>query len=361
MYKTSAELKKANPEIYKKILETYKAFYDKGTGYRALIHPVREALRTELSELFHNNTERICNRCRMDTRDAERKQLELIYFGVFRVIYDLEQNGTISKNSLTLNDTEKNALTTAIIEKTKQVLNGITEFLNNPNPVSKSFYQNVSKKTSLADDEMRFAFTPEQIQKYNYGYGCHHFAMGFINTNQSLPLKDKIPKEDIKLILTTRWDHLHDGKDGHVVPCIKMEDGFYYAFEPQILPQKSKIQFIIPGYSENVKGQAIFHLLRHGKGNPYMITTDLISLDDYMKYFGNHEDFIKKYSTVKKKEAKSFLERQITIGNLTQDQVNAALKEFNNYQKDKLKSATQTVTAKRPRIHVSVPEKTLGK
>lgn len=359
MYKTLAELKKENKETCKKILKTYTAFYDQDTGYRSLIHQIREIIRIDLSEPFQHNTEKICTSYHMDPRDAAGKQLELIFFGVFRVIYDLEQNGTIDKNSPTLNDTEKSALINAITEKTKRIIQEIAIFLDNSNPIGK-IHQYINRKTSLADEDLRFAFTPEQIQKYHFGYGCHQVVMGFINTNQSLSPEYKIPKEDIKLIITTRWDHLHNGKEGHVVPCIKMKDGSYYAFEPQILPQKSNIQFIIPGYSENIKGQTIFHLLRHGQGEPYMITTDLISPDDYMKYFSNHKDFIEKYSKVKKNEAKQFLETQMVKGSLTQDQVNTMLKEFDNYQKDALRKATRTVTAKSPSVQTPVPEKTFG-
>lgn len=340
-------------DIKEKILKTYTAFYDQNTGFHALRHKIRETIRTELSKLYRDNTEKICKKYNYEAQDAERKQLEFIYFGVFRVIYDLEHSGAINPHSPTLTNAEQGILENAITEKIKCILNEIAFFLDNPKNAKNNKIHDlnaaINKRAKLADDNIRFAFTPKQIQKYHFGYGCNHTAIGFIETNQSLPKKYRIPKEDIKLIQTTKWDHMHDGGEGHMIPCIKMQDGLYHAFEPQIIPKNGEIPFITPAYSETPKGETIFHLLQHGAGEPYIITTGFISPDDYMKYYGNHKIFQEKYSQVKRDEAFAFLDKQVSLGNLDQTETKRFKQEYNKYHTKKLKNATKKLNpAKAP-------------
>lgn len=340
---TAKELKSLNPETYENILKTYSVFYDTDTGFYALRHQILELVKEKLAKQYNNNTDKFCERYNMLPEDAKRKQEELIYYGVFSVIDELENNGTLDKNNQTLTDAEDVALKSAIVEKTKYIFNEISAFLNHtPNGTVQDMEKVISEKANLADQTMRFAFTPEQIQKYHFGFGCNHVTIGFIKMYQALS-----QKSDIKLMLTTRWDHLHNGRDGHVVPCIKMKDSdgkeLYYAFEPQLMPKKGKIPFVVPGYSENAQGQTIFHLLRYGAGAPYMITTNLISPDEYMNYLGNHTDFIQKYSKVKHGEAFAFLDQQVSLGNLTRDEVENFKKKYNEYHAEKLKAANNQV------------------
>ena len=325
MYKNLEELKQANGETYNKIMNTLQILHS-DTGFRGLIRKIRHTKDEDFLKLYnmalnedikHGTTK----------KDAEKKIEEWLSLGVFGVIENLEQSGQINKKSLELTVSEEQILENAVLENSKSILQRI---LND---------EKVFSDMEMVEKQ-RFQFTPEQIHKYHFMYACDQAAMAFAYENSLLPESQKIPQNDIKFIISTRWNKLHNGKTGHVVPCVRMADSLYYAFDPQINPNppptknekmEPTIRFMIPGYTEKgLRGRVIFHVLRGHDNTPYMITKDLISPKKYEQlYLGKHDFFLQDASMVNYDDTVKFLQEQLSAGNLTSENVHNYLSKIN--------------------------------
>ena len=292
---------------YDQILKVLEKFHDPKTGYYGLVKKIRNIISNDktLVQKYRENSERICARENIAPLKANTRQLEMCKRAVFMIISDLEKSGAINSSNPQLSQAEERILEKSLMERVTDVIEHGSKNLCN----------------DVEYDELRFAFTPAQIQKYHFGNACSHAAAAFVNMN------DQIPPEDIKLLISTRWDNMHDGATGHVLPCVKI-GSLYYAFEPTIDPAKSEFDFIQPGFPIKAKGQTIFHKLRGHEGVPYIVTTDLIPTDNYAQYLGDFKTFIEKYSKVPKADALVFLENQERLGNLTHEQIERYKKLF---------------------------------
>lgn len=304
MYQNTAELIENNKELYARIMRVMNVVHDWQNGFCGILHVIydriKDAKNTNLSSLY----ESAFIKMGQDSHKVEEK----IAYGILEVIEELEQNGTINSETEELSSAEKQIYEEAVLFKTQEILRDV-----------------IAGKKLPADmnvaETRRFNFTPKQMHKYHFAYACDHMAMLFAYENARLGA-DGIPSDSIKFVITTRWDALYKGNAGHVVPCIKMADEYYYGFDPQNNPDKN-FKFIIPGYPENgVRGMNINHVLSGYDNMPHMITADLISPSEYQeKYVKHHDRFIREVSRVNYDDMVTYLQSQIANGNLSAEQV----------------------------------------
>lgn len=188
------------------------------------------------------------------------------------------------------------------------------------------------KQTHSLDDYdlLKFALSGKSVMKYHFYASCGNAASAFAYVNSTLPPTEQIPSDRIMFLSSTQWNFLHDGMSGHTIPCIKMDDGNWYAVDPQKQPNKSGIEFIT---SEIKPGNKIYHILGSHTGIPYMIT-ELTSPDDYYEIVkdGGFWDNLGKVAPDKAKvflksimkevnpdEMKSYLDKMVQTGYFTEN------------------------------------------
>lgn len=340
MYKSTAELRAKNEDIYARILRVMNIVHDWKTGFRGILHviydKIKDSKNKDLSSLYAS----ALTKMGQDSHKIEEK----IAYGVFEVIEELEQIGTINSETDELNLAEKQIYEDAVFSKTQEILQDIVAGKKLPVDMN------------IAETR-RFNFTPKQMHKYHFAYACDHMAMLFAYENARLGA-DGIPADDIKFIITTRWNALYKGNAGHVVPCVKMADKYYYGFDPQNNPDEN-FEFIIPGYTETgVRGMNVHHVLK-GYDAPHMITTDLISPSEYQKkYVKHHDSFIREASRVAYDDMVAYLQSQIGAGNLTATQVEQYLTSVHT-QRD-FDSGTHTIAGRDRKNMTRASENTRG-
>ena len=301
-----------------KILETYKAFNNPETGFYAIRKKIQNYIKNtpDLYELYRENLEFMRARGMVANQNsAQGEHVRICSSAVFRIIAQYENDGTINKDNDELSAQEREIFETRVRVVVSKIVKNINDFLRSN--TNKSIYDYLSNKGIELDrgEKYRFAFTPKQIKKYHFGYGCHHAAIGFINTNKELAPEYQIQGNCFQLIISTRYNNLLDGRCGHVVPCVKIQDR-YYAFDPADIPESGKVHWITPSYTagKSPEGRHIFHTLRGHIGVPYMITHDFVSPAEYGDFCGNHDVFIEQYSKVAPKKAFRFLWQQFRDG-----------------------------------------------
>lgn len=267
MYKSPTELIQKNPEIYKAILETIEHLHNKKTGFRGLGQDILKAI-PELTDKKYQNTE-----FKVRTHTV-----------ILKTIKEWEESG--KKYS-------KEIFTKDVIDKIKNML-----FLIKKNP------KEYEKKYTTDDfDNLKFAMNGATVNKYRYYISCGNAATAFADL-----AKDKISSDKIMLLNSTCWNHLHDGMVGHTVPCIKMEDGNFYAIDPQKgLGENKTVKFI--KFGQNI-GDTIYHILQGHKNKPYMITK-FTTPQEYQKLSNSRDDFLNNLGKVSPDKAKTFLRKII--------------------------------------------------
>ena len=172
-------------------------------------------------------------------------------------------------------------------------------------------YKQEHKQDLKELDNLRFALTGDNIMKYRFFTSCANAADAFLAVNKTLP--EPIPEKDIRILNSTHFDHLLDGKSGHVIPCIKMPDGTWFAVEPQ-RTANGHFGFFIPE-KELAAGNKVFHLVgqRH---QPYMITL----IGDANSIFHNHNEFLTQASRVPLSQAQKFIKQMGEQGYLSVEQ-----------------------------------------
>ena len=192
----------------------------------------------------------------------------------------------------------------------QSVLNKLREMLSLDEEQFKQYKQ--EHKQDLKElDNLRFALTGDNIMKYRFFTSCANAADAFLAVNKTLP--EPIPEKDIRILNSTHFDHLLDGKSGHVIPCIKMPDGTWFAVEPQ-RTANGHFGFFIPE-KELAAGNKVFHLVgqRH---QPYMITL----IGDANSIFHNHNEFLTQASRVPLSQAQKFIKQMGEQGYLSVEQ-----------------------------------------
>lgn len=156
-------------------------------------------------------------------------------------------------------------------------------------------------------DKLKFALSGKNVMKYHFYASCGNAADAFAYVNSVLPPEQQIPSDRLLFLSSTQWNYLHDGMRGHTIPCIKMQDGNWYAVDPQKQPTKSGVEFIT---SELKPGNKIYHILKNHTGVPYMITK-VTSPDNYYEIAKN-EKFWDELGKVSPDKAKVFLQSIIS-------------------------------------------------
>ena len=178
-------------------------------------------------------------------------------------------------------------------------------------------------------DSLKFALSGKCVMKYHFYASCGNAASAFAYVNSTLPPTEQIPSDRILFLSSTQWNFLHDGMHGHTIPCIKMDDGNWYAVDPQKQPNKSGIEFIT---SEIKPGNKIYHILNSNSGTPHMITK-LTTAQDYYEIvrYGGFWDELGKVAPDKAKvflksimkevnpdEMKAYIEKMFKTGYFTE-------------------------------------------
>lgn len=137
---------------------------------------------------------------------------------------------------------------------------------------------------------------PYIFMKYGISTSCANAAAAFAYEFKN---KYKDPGIEICFIDTTRYTNLIDGRVGHVVPCVKLNEDKWLMVEPLHKNVDNKVFQEISAH----KGESLEHLIDHHKGEPYMIVNISNTLPT------DHEAFLSECSRVKLKDAIKFLSK----------------------------------------------------
>lgn len=288
-----------NPEAREKqakIQEILKILHNNKNGFRGLLNNVKKKLSKEENEKYKSNE---------DYND-------ILTVFILKNIKDFK-SGKKEYNQQ---------------EFEQSVLNELKTMLSLDEEQFKQY-----KKTQEPDlrnlDNMRFELTGDDIIKYRFFTSCANAADAFLAVNKTLP--EPIPEEDISILNSTKFDHLLNGKSGHVIPCVKMPDGTWFAVDPQ-KTANGHFGFTIPE-KEFAAGNKVFHLVgqRH---QPYMIKL----IGDANSIFHNHDDFLKQASRVPLGHAQMFIKQMGEQGYLSTKQCQQLQQEFAAERERRIKS-----------------------
>lgn len=288
-----------NPEAREKqakIQEILKILHNNKNGFRGLLNNVKKKLSKEENEKYKSNE---------DYND-------ILTVFILKNIKDFK-SGKKEYNQQ---------------EFEQSVLNELKTMLSLDEEQFKQY-----KKTQEPDlsnlDNMRFELTGDDIIKYRFFTSCANAADAFLAVNKTLP--EPIPEEDISILNSTKFDHLLNGKSGHVIPCVKMPDGTWFAVDPQ-RTANGHFGFTIPE-EEFKAGNKVFHLVgqRH---QPYMITL----IGDANSIFHNHNEFLKQASRVPLGHAQMFIKQMGEQGYLSVEQCTKLQAEFAAERERRIKS-----------------------
>lgn len=182
----------------------------------------------------------------------------------------------------------------------QDVLNTVIQNLNDYDDPQKDKTENIFNQP-LAEEynNMREALNdkPYLFTKYGISTSCANAAAAF-----AYEFKNKYKDSGIEICFldTTRWSNLINGRVGHVVPCVKMDNVNWIMVEPLIENKDNKVYKKIPAQDMAV-GKSFEHLIDHHKDEPYMI----VNRSDRLPT--NHQDFLKYCSRVTLEDAITFL------------------------------------------------------
>ena len=139
--------------------------------------------------------------------------------------------------------------------------------------------------------DMDFMLTGEDVVKRYFQTTCGQAAKAFCYVHDKMVKSGEIKPLDLKIMMSTDINHLMDAQMGHTLPCVKMSDGKYHAFDPQIrlTQEEPDVQFLD---GEIKVGNVIKHLLKQIKGKPYKIMA-VMSWKEYEEKMSKFENFLK--------------------------------------------------------------------
>lgn len=135
---------------------------------------------------------------------------------------------------------------------------------------------------------------PYLFMKYGISTSCANAAAAF-----AYEFQNKYKNQEICFIDTTRYTNLIDGRVGHVVPCVKLNEDKWLMVEPLHENVDNKVFQEISAH----KGESLEHLIDHHKGEPYMI----VNISDTLPT--DHQAFLRECSRVKVEDAIKFLSK----------------------------------------------------
>lgn len=143
----------------------------------------------------------------------------------------------------------------------------------------------------MDDNDIIFSLTGEDVVEKYFINSCNQTAKGFCYMHDKMVKAGEIKPLDLKIMMSTDMDYLVSGQSGHALPCVKMSDGKYHAFDPQIQLEKEHpdVQFI---NSEIKVGNTIYHLLEQIKDKPYKIMA-IMPWKEYENNIYNFANFLK--------------------------------------------------------------------
>lgn len=270
MYKNLHELKNDKNaktiETIKKILER---LHNPETGFWRLMNTISNKYpKQEYDKLINKFAEkRKDKRTEQEKIDAAKADIRnFSYMYILNKIYENRDKVIELKNIADIREQQKQLgqfydaqraqIADGLVNKMVNIANGGTDkdFAN-----MQDFLKNL--------DRYKFGLTGEEIHNYRFICSCGTAAEAFKYENSLLSDDEKLADTDLKFINSTRWDKLHDGLSGHTLPCIKLNDGEYYAIDPQL--PNNEPEFIL---SKLQVGDNIYHLLSGMTNTPYMIT-----------------------------------------------------------------------------------------
>lgn len=288
-----------NPEAREKqakIQEILKILHNNKNGFRGLLNNVKKRLSEEENKKYKSNE---------DYND-------ILTVFILKSIKDFES--------------EKKEYNQQEFEQS--VLNELKKMLSLDEELFKQ-YKKIQEPDLRNLDNMRFGLTGDNITKYRFFTSCANAADAFLAVNKTLP--EPIPEKDIRILNSTKFDHLLNGKSGHVIPCVKMPDGTWFAVDPQ-RTANGHFGFTIPE-EEFKAGNKVFHLVgqRH---QPYMITL----IGDANSIFHDHNEFLKQASRVPLGHAQMFIKQMGEQGYLSMEQCTKLQAEFAAERERRIKS-----------------------
>lgn len=181
----------------------------------------------------------------------------------------------------------------------QDVLNTIIQNLNDYDDPQKDKTENIFNQPLTEEyNNMREALNdkPYIFMKYGISTSCANAAAAFAYEFKN---KYKDPGIEICFIDTTRWSNLINGRVGHVVPCVKLNEDKWLMVEPLHENVDKKVFQEISAH----KGESLEHLIDDHKGEPYMI----VNISDTLPT--DHQYFLKYCSRVKVEDAITFLSK----------------------------------------------------
>lgn len=305
MYKNLNELKNdkntKNIETIRKILER---LHNPETGFWGLLNTIsKKYKKQEHDKLIDKFAEkRNDKRTKQEKDEAAKADIKnFSYMYILNKIYENRDEVIELKNIVDVREQQKQ-LGQFYDAQRAQIANELAKKLVNiaNGGIDKDFENMKNFLKNL--DTYKFGLTGEEIHNYRFMCSCGAAAEAFKYENSLLSDDEKLASKDIKFINSTRWDKLHDGLSGHTLPCIKLNDGEYYAIDPQL--PTNEPEFIL---SKLQVGDNIYHLLSGMANTPYMITN--ISDTNYR----NWNIFMKEASRVSSNRAIEFLAKPEVI------------------------------------------------
>ena len=175
--------------------------------------------------------------------------------------------------------------------------------------------------------------TPGIFMKYGFTTSCSNGAVAFID---EFTKEHPERKQYVKFMFTTVWDHLLDGRSGHTVPCVELNNGDWIIIEPRnsTIPKGEFTKRI--SKDDFQVGKPFKHLMTFRNGEPYMITA---KLDEP---FTDHDVFLEKASCVKLDKAQTFINQIFEQGDITEEQYQQQQRKFERQRRiQSLRLATE--------------------
>ena len=143
----------------------------------------------------------------------------------------------------------------------------------------------------MDDNDITFSLTGEDVVEKYFINSCGQAAKGFCYMHDKMVKAGEIKPLDLQIMVSMNMDYLVSAQSGHTLPCVKMSDGKYHAFDPQIQLSKGHpdVQFI---NSEIKVGNKIYHLLEQIKDKPYKIMA-IMPWKEYEEKISNFTNFLK--------------------------------------------------------------------
>ena len=183
----------------------------------------------------------------------------------------------------------------------KDIRDTIIQHLKDYDDPQKDKTANIFNQSLAEYNNMREALNdkPYLFTKYGISTSCANAAAAFAYEFKN---KYKDPGIEICFLDTTRWSNLINGKVGHVVPCVKLNEYKWLMVEPLHENVDNKVFQEISAQNFDI-GESLEHLIDHHKDEPYMI----VNISDTLPT--DHEAFLRECSRVKVEDAIKFLSK----------------------------------------------------